>query len=348
MTRPVRLLVFLGVAAMAAGCDRTPTDAADIAAMLVAADPALANSRALNSTLPALFRESIAKVESANGRRAVDLMLQDWRALQDELKTEAPTASRAAVQAKLDAIHQEELRIVERALGKRVITRLIGDGNVGVAEARAHIIAAEAAGVDLSAARSVADQVEAKLGAARIALQNANSRAALDAATAASTTLAGLRYYLVEGRRIAGLESLLPKAMARLEAGGDRATMEKLATLKAQTNAALRTGDRSAAHERLAELRAEHIRLVLRELGTDATSQLVQDVTERAAEVHASLLSLKERGRDVAKLQRMAREAVDLNTRARAALKKGDAATALDLGSHAAGLLNAVQHLTWN
>lgn len=348
MARPVRLLVFLGMAALAAGCDRTPTDAADIAALLVAADPGFANSRALNSTLPALFRESIAKVESANGRRAVDQMLQDWRALQDELKTEAATASREAIQAKVAAIHEEELRIVELALGKRVITRLIGDGNVGVAEARAHIIAAEAAGVDLSAARSVADQVEAKLRTARLALQNSNSRAALEAATSASTTLAGLRYYLVEGRRIAGLETLLPKAIVRLEAAGDRATIEKLAALKEQASAALRTGDRSAANSRLAELRAAHIKIVLRELGPDATSQLVHDVAERAVEVQSSLLSLKERGRDVAKLQRMTREAVDLNTRARAALKKGDAATALDLGSHAAGILNAVQHLTWN
>lgn len=338
MVATVKILVFLGAAALAAACDRTATGVDDIGALLPSS----------TSTLPALFRESIAKVDRTNGPRAVDNLLADWRSLQEELKAEAPSAARGTIQAKLAAIHNEELEIVEKVLGPRVVARLIGDNNVGLAEARAHILAAEASGADMASARSVAVEVEKKMTAARRALAAARTREALDAGTSAAATLAGLRYFLIEGRRIAGLESLLPRVAEKLEVSNDNATLIALETLKKQTTEALRSGDRAASQLRLAELRRQNIKVVLRVLGHDVAVRIVDDVDARAKEVQATVASLKTNGRDVTKLERMTREAIDLNIRARAALKKGDAETALDLGSHAAGILNAVQHLTWN
>lgn len=338
MSTTVRILAFLGAAALAAACDRTPTGVDDVGALI-------SSSR---STLPALFRESIAKADRTDGPRAVDHLLAEWRSLQEELKAAAPNASRGAIQAKLAAIHNEELEIVEKVLGPRVVTRLIGDNNVGLAEARAHIMGAEASGVDMAAARSVADEVEKKMTIARRALAAARTRDALDAGTGAAATLAGLRYFLIEGRRIAGLETLLPIVAEKLKAANDEATLAALQTLRTQTTEALRSDDRAASQLRLAELRRQNIKVVLRVLGNDVAARIVDDVDARAKEVRATVAELKTNGRDVLKLERMTREAVDLNSRARAALRKGDAETALDLGSHAAGLLNAVQHLTWN
>lgn len=338
MAQWARFLVFLAAAALAAGCDRTPTGVDDVGRLLP-------NS---SSTLPALFRESITKVEHAQGPRAVDNLLLQWRTLQEELKTEAPTASRAATQAKLAAIHNEELKIVEKVLGPRVITRLIGDLNVGLAEARAHVMGAQAGGADMSSAWSVMQEIESKLSAARTAVAASKNREALDAATSATATLAGLRYFLVEGRRISGLESLLPRIAEQLKQQNDTETLARLEQLKRETSRALRSSDRTAAQLKLAELRRQNIAVVLQVLGAEAAERIIDDVDVRAREVLATVAALKASGRDIVKLERMTREAIDLNTRARAALKKGDAETALDLGSHAAGILNAVQHLTWN
>ncbi|MGQ0815972.1 MAG: hypothetical protein ACT4O1_16195 [Gemmatimonadota bacterium] len=340
-------------ASLAPACDRAPTGPAldDVAALLSISNPAVSNSRIFDSTLPALFRESVARVEKIQGRPGVDALLGDWRRLQEELKAEAVSASRPAIQAKLAAIHNEELRVVERVLGARAVTRVISEANIGLAEARA-LIAVAASGEDMSAANSVADRVAARLATARQAISVSAAREALDEASQAASLLAGLRYYLIESRRVGGLETLLPQAIAKLSAEPRDASagelLARIESLNDRTRATLRAGDRAASHQLLADARAEQIRIVLRVLGNASAQQLVEKVDERAGEAAAGVAAAKAAGRDVAKLERMLHEAQDMNARAQTALAKGDAETALDLGSHAAGLLNAVQHQTWN
>lgn len=351
LLRPLLLTALIALSGTA--CERAPTspELDDVAALLSPSHPAAAaNARIYGATLPALFRESIANVERIEGRRGVDVLLRDWRSLQEDLKNEAPGTGRAAIQEKLAAIHRAELRVVERALGERVVTRVIGEANVALAEANAQITAAIAAGENMSAAHSVAQQATEKLGRARSALTVSNTREALDAATQAATLVTGLRFYLLESKRVQGLETLYPRAVEQLSAGaaGSDADLQAIDALSARTRQALRAGDRSSAHQLLAETRAQQIRLVLRVYGAQAAADLVERVQHAAESTAVKVEIARRAGRDVARIDRMLREARDMHGRAAAALARGDAATAIDLGSHAAGLINAVQHQTWH
>jgi hypothetical protein len=354
MAASARFITILGLStALAGACDRTPTapEMADVAELLAASNPsARVNSRTSRNTLPALFRESIATVEARQGRPAVEMMLSDWRALQEKLKTEAATAPRAVVQNRLAAIHEQELAIVERVLGSRAVTRVITESTAALNDADTQITAASSSGQDMASARSVATDAAEKLEAARRALAASDSRVALESASQAATLIAGLGYYLVETQRVHGIEALFPQAVARINAtsGARDDAVIALEGLDAQTRAAVAAGDRARAHRLLAQTRAAQIRLVLRVFGTSAVTRVVAQVDERARSVEAQVRAAPDSGRDSLKIQRMLHEAKDMNARARRALDAGDAATALDLGSHAAGLLNAVQHLTWH
>jgi hypothetical protein len=350
--RPVLPFVLLG-ALLATACERAPTgpEMDDLANLLSTARPAAATSRIYSSTLPALFRESVARLEQQQGQTGAAALLADWRQLKHDLEADAVSSSRAAVQAKVEAIHDEELRIVERVLGSRALTKVIGDASVGLAEAEAAVVAAEANGEDVAAARSVLAEANAHMKTARNAVNLTENRHALDEASKAAALLAGLHYFLVESRRIPGLETMVPRAIEKLKAGNDAAAdpaLLDLEQLNGRARAALRSGNRSDAHTLLAELRTRQIALVVRALGAQSAEQLTTRVAARAKEVAVTVATLKSTGRDVLKLERMLRESVDMNVRAQNAFKAGDAATALDLASHAAGLLNAVQHLTWN
>lgn len=351
MAASIRLVVLGLAAALATGCDRTPTapELDDVAGLLVRSHPAAANSRIYNNTLPALFRESIEKVRTQQGREGVDVLLSEWRGLQDKLKAEAPAASRTAVQARLAAIHDAELRIVRRVLGNPAISRVISETRIALDDAALQMTAATLNGEDMESARSVAAEASAKLEAARVALAKSDSREALETATHAATLVAGLRYYLIEARRIHGLETLLPEAIAQLNAKATAAAepVRNLENINARVRAALDAGNRAQSHKLLAEARAAQISLVLRAFGPERVALMLRQVDARAKELGTRVDDVRNAGRDVIKLQRMLHEAQDMNARAQNALRSGDAATALDLGSHAAGLLNAAQHLTW-
>jgi len=349
MIRRLAPILFV-TAVIAAACDRAPTDpSVDVESMLAATNPtAAAGIRPLAGSLPALFREAVAQVEKTEGRAGVQALLGDWRRLQDELQQQAATADRVVIQAKLDAIHEEELRIVMTGLGERVVPRVIKETRIELSAAHMEIAAQSLEGADLTRAVMVAQQVQSKLAKADLALSANRLNESLDAASQAAALLGGLEYYLIEIDRIPGLENLLPRAVAKLasESTPDaQALLRRAEQTAAHVRTALRSGDRSTAQAQLVAARAEQIQLVLRVLGPGTAGKLVEEVNAGTAEARTTLAALEAAGRDVARDQRMLTEAVDLAHRARAALAKGDNATALDLGSHAAGLLNALQHL---
>jgi hypothetical protein len=353
MPRKLKILAITGLLGAAVACDRTPIEPAfaDIESLLAAAAPSIAEF-GNTGTLTALFREAIAAVEKAEGRRGVESLLGNWRALQEDLTAHASTASRSAVEVQLAAIHAEQLRVVRRALGNAVITRVVSETDRGLEEARRHIELAEMAGADVTAARSTALQVQDGLAAANAAVAERALDGALDRATRSAALLGGLRYHLVELRRVPGLESLYPRALEKLkQQKGDvaaAALLAKLETLEAQARVAVRSGDRARAHTSLAQVRAEQIRTVQRVLGNGEAVRLVKQVRARASEARGALDSLRAAGRDVAQHERMLKQVLDLNQHAAASLANGDHGSALDFGSHAAGLLNALQHLTWH
>jgi len=281
---------------------------------------------------------------------AVDALLQEWRGLQDDLTRIAPNAQREVVQAKLDAIHARELQIVLRTFGDQVVTRVLNDASQGLGAAQAQLEAAGQA-ADMTSVLSVVRQVREKMAAARAAVAANDMTRALDEGAEAVTLVSGLNFYLVELQRINGLEVLFPRAVETLaQQPHDARTQGLLAAAdraSAAAGNAMRLGDREAAQTQLRQARAEQIDVVLAVLGTSAASQLVRQTGTRITLLRGMMDSLDARGRDVTRYKRMLGEANDLSTRAALALEKGNAATALDLGSHAAGMLNALQHLTW-
>lgn len=347
-----KLLVTTGLLIGAiVGCDRAPTEPpiAEIEALLAAGAPA-SGSFATSNTLPALFREAVATVEKAEGRRGVETLLADWQSLHEQLKDEAPTAPRSAIEARLAAIRSEELRVVRQVLGDAVVTRVLTDVNINLAEARSQMTRAAASGSDITAATSMVGQIRENLSGARGALLVRDIHEALDHATEAAAQMAGLRYHLVELRRVAGLETLVPRAVETLKREPDaraRSALARLEAVETQARAALRSGDRQQAHASLARVRTEQIRIVQRVYGSGEAERLVKQVAARAVEMRTTLADLDAAGIDIVKHQRMLRQAVDLNKRAAMSLATGDSGSAFDLGSHAAGLLNALQHLTW-
>lgn len=349
MLRRLASLV-LAATVLVAACDRTPTDPLfDVESMLAATDPAAAAGiRPLASTLPALFRESIANVEKQGGRPAVEALLSDWRRLQEELKTQAPTSNRATVQEKLAAIHDEELNVVITALSQRVVARVIDETASELAEARTQIAAQRIDGAALTRIGAVAQEVQLKLAFAERSLSANKHRDALDLASQAAAVLGGLDFYLVEIGRIPGLETFLPQAINKLRQDASPAAQTLLAQVEQNdkvAQAALRSGDRVTAQRELGNVRTQQIQLVLSVLGPTTATKLVDQVAARADETRAIVATLDTNTFDVPRYQRMLNEAADLTKRARIAAAAGDGANALDLGSHAAGLLNALQHL---
>jgi hypothetical protein len=343
------LLLMVAAALFGAACDRVPTDPSFNVEYLLNADPSVtAGIKPLSSTLPALFREAVREANTRQGRLGADALLSDWRSLQQELKAHAPGSDRAEIQSKLAAIHNEELSIVVSALGNRAVVRTLSDTRVNLAETQAQIANEAARGIDAGQASVVITQVKEKLNSAERALNAGDNIAALDYGTQAAALLSGLDFYLIETRRIPGLESLYPKAVEKLSGEPNvsaRGLMNDLSQINADARNALRAGDRWVAQAKLKQARDYQIQLVLRVLGAQAATDLVDTVTKRATQLRDSLTVIKAAGVDTRRFERMLNEAADLGSRARAAADKGDLATSLDLGSHAAGMLNALQHL---
>ena len=86
---------------------------------------------------------------------------------------------------------------------------------------------------------------------------------------------------------------------------------------------------------------------MLKVAGPRAVRRLVEQVAARSDALRTAITALETNGYDVVRYRRMLNEAADLAQRAGTSADTGDNATALDLGSHAAGMLNALQHLTW-
>ncbi len=90
-------------------------------------------------------------------------------------------------------------------------------------------------------------------------------------------------------------------------------------------------------------MRAERIRIVRDVLGREVVERMLQDVRRAQSEAAAAMTRARAAGRDVSRLERMLDTTRDLHGRAVQAFARGDATAALDLGSHAATLVNAIR-----
>ena len=330
--RPVFLLLLL--MAVSAACERAATGPS-----VIEEDRGKA-ARGAPNTLPVLFDEAIRTAQHRNGHEALNTALKAWESRQAEVQAAYAAGDPAALRARLQALRNEEVKLIVDVLGPSVVARALGESNVALADARQRITEAALQGAQTAAAQTAADEINQLLSRAT-ALQSSEPERALAIATEAARLLATIDDTIIELRRLRGVESLFPEVAAQLKPDDLRAH----ARLQGEAQNALRDGERGLAREKLEAVRSEEIRLVLQASGERACVQLLGHVAASIGELRNSLNLLDADDGDALRLERMLATAHDLHQQARHAESAGDHARALDLGSHAAGLLNSMRHL---
>ena len=344
-------LVLLIAAAVFAACDRTPTDPAlsDPAAALLAGTSETSVYATSPTSLHSLFGVAVRRIAQTQGSTGVVRVLGNWQRLTEEARSALKAGDRQSSQARVAAIRAEEIRTVLRVLGATTAPRVTAEVGAGLGKVRIDLIALEAAGIDVSRPKQSSVQVADLLQKANRALENRDVASALDYATQASDLLDGVLHAMIALRRIPALETLFADATQTYERKRGAEALHELLARFDQTNlearVALRAGDRVVATEKLEAARREQIRIVLSVLGPDVVGTLVQKVSLGIDSTRTRISTvadpvIAERAR------KMLAEAKSLNVRARSALTAREAAQALDLASHSAGLVNALQHLT--
>lgn len=329
--RPIFLVLLL--MAVSAACERAATGPSII-------EEDRARARGAPNTLPVLFDEALRTAQQRNGDDALNTALKTWESRQAEVQAAYAARNPAALQARLQALRNEEIKLVVNVLGTSVVGRALSESNAALTAARQRITQAAQQGAQTGAAEKAVDEINQLLSRAT-ALQSSEPERALAIATEAARLLATIDDTIIELRRLRGVESLFPEVAAQLKPADLRAH----ARLQGEAQNALRAGERSLARAKLEAVRSEEIRLVLQASGERACVQLLGQVAASIGELRNSLNLLDADDGDALRLERMLATAHDLHQQARHAESAGDHARALDLGSHAAGLLNSMRHL---
>jgi hypothetical protein len=343
-----RLSVVLLVAVLSAACDSTPSDPldprTDVAALLNGSSAAASIP---GLSLPGLVFSAVHKVYSEQGASAARALVTDLRRMEEQGREALAGAGREPSVDRLGSIRREEMRIVLQVFGDAIVPRIIDAVVLEAVRVEAQVDAADVSGMRLPRARELLAQVDGQLAEATAAMAARDALAALDAATRAGASAEAARHVLAGARRINGLEELFERAAVQLQtergAVESRAALADYNALQRAAEGVVRNGDRSRAHDALRAVRNEQIRLVLDVLGPAAVRQLMVEVAEGAGQVDHGMGVARQAGRDVARLERMSAVSREMLQRAQAALDSNDVGLALDLGSHAAGLVNAAR-----
>jgi hypothetical protein len=345
-----RRLALALLLVVVSGCDRTPTDPTLQRSNRALLDPAVrASVYAPSSTaLPELFRKATTKVLLDHGPDAQRRLLRNWRLLNEQAEAALKGGDRHLAADGIAAVRSEEIRTVLRVLGADVAGRTVRMVGATLDDTRQRLNGADAKGKPTTRARVQVTHIDALLIQAEQALSAGNAELALDLATKASDDLDTIIHFLISLDRVAGVETMFTDVVASItrERGGSaaRALTAKLEQFNAETNNALQRGNRDRTRQFLELARREQIRIVLEAHGPSVVTRLMQQVDAAAA---AARDRLAERSEPMTtdRVGRMLGQATDLNRRARRAADRGDFGEALDLASHAAGLVNAAQHL---
>ena|SRR5688572_13560006 len=329
MQRSYFLVLILALAA----CEQATTDPS------IRAEYAAALAGKPN-TLPALLGEALLVAQRQQGNEAVAALLTDWEKRQAEVRATHTAGDRSAVQLKLQALHAEEIRIVLKVFGPDIVPRVIQESqrNLANTSARLH-----------ESARDGAAHVQAQVSTEEIQemLERANSlgtqdpERALALVTQATEQLAAIDELLTNLRSVRSIETLFPEAAQKLSP----AALARHTQLQRAAALALGKDTRAEASLKLEAVRAEEVRIVLATFGNEIAAQILDEADAAIRDTRLKLNLMKDNGRDVLRLQRMLKSATDFYNHARTAEQVADYATALDHGSHAAGLLNSLQDL---
>jgi hypothetical protein len=317
--RPAVLLIAL----VAAGCERTPLE------------PASGPDGRLDGglTLESFFTSAVAVVERTEGSAAAAALMREWHAVRDE-----------AAAADADAWF---LRQRKRDLEVRTLLRAYGPAAVDRA---VQAVRWEVRTMGGGTGDDDADDVREPLAAAGRLLDEAEAlralapEAALSRVADAAERVLDARRAVAAAGRLPGLETLWSEAVLALGVNGlpERAASvaEHHARLVAQAADEAARGDRAAAHRSLQEARSVQAAVVAETLGAAELGLLIAELRARSDAVGLRLRNADRAGTDVGRLRRMHAALRGLVVRAAAALDEGDAARAIDLAGHAAGLLH--------
>jgi hypothetical protein len=347
--RTAPVLAALAAVLLLAACDTVPGDPLDsredLAALLSADGGSAGVSAPL--TLPGLVQSAVHRVYTEQGASSARALVSQLRRLQEEARLAQARGDRERVAMLMREVHGEQLSIVLRVFGRGIVDRVITGVELDAARLSRDVAASEAAGRPMPRVTALLAEVERLLAEARAHAAEGSPALSLDAATRAAGRVVAVTGAMLDVRRIPGLHDLFELAVAQLRttAGPEavRSALERYEILRRTAEEAVRNGNRVRAHEALAEVRAEQIRIILRVLGAPAAGRLVAAVEAGLAESSAALAEARAAGRNVTRLERMHAVARDMVQRARASFDAGDHAAALEVASHAAGLINSVR-----
>lgn len=344
-----RITTLLMVAVVSAtACDRTPVAPADggldMDGLLFGSEAGRGSSTP--RSLPALVQAAILTVYTEHGANAARSMVTDLRRLQDDSRA-GDAADRETAHTLRRALQDEQLGIVLRVFGDEIVSRIIEATRADAAGLADRVAALDSTQPAAARARDLLAQVAELLADAETAAASGAVRPSLEAATAAAAQVDAIILAIAESLRVPALEELFDEAAARAsDAAGSRGVQSLLRQyqrLQQEAQQAVRTGNRESAHAALAAVRAEQVTVVLNVLGDGVVPRLIERATAARHSVTQELSMAERAGADVARVERMLGSAGDLIERSRAAYAAGDAALALDLSSHAAGLINAAR-----
>jgi hypothetical protein len=343
-----RFAVVLAALLALGACDAAPVDPldprADLASLLSSDDAALAGTA--NLAMPGLLHAAVRKVYTEQGIAAARELVDELRRLNEQAQAAAADGDATAGTDELHRLHEEEIRIVLQVFGDALAGRVLDAVRADAALLESTVTGLESGGRSLPGARASLARIRGLLHQGAASARQGEAASALGAAGRAASELEGIRRALAEASRLPTVAVLYEDALARLRASDAymaQRTLEKHGALERVARDAVQAGDRDRAHAALESVRRNQLQFVLSVLGPAAAERVVADVEQARRTAETDVARAGSIGRDVYRLDRMLEAARDLHSRAARALAQGDATTALDLGCHAANLVNAVR-----
>lgn len=350
MSSDRRLSITMLVLAMLAmpACDRMPVDVQEsgmAAALLLDRDAS--EAAAPPNSLPRLLHEAIHRVYTNEGSESARAVVADLQRLREARGGAVAWLADVDGAASDDsAIRAEEIRLVLSVLGTGVVPRVVDGVRTDADRLRDRVAGSEASGRELSHASTLFAETERLLELAAARLAEGSTASALDAATRAAVQVHEVRTMLLRVSTLPTLESLFDDAVTRLRLLRGpvhaRNVLERFGSLQDAAAEAVRSGDRDRAHAALTAVRREQVAVVLHVLGPDMPQRQLAIVRVALRDAGAAIERSLDAGRDVHRLERMLAVARDIEDRAADAMRAGRFDDALDLASHAASLINAL------
>ncbi len=322
-----RLNLLPLLAFFAAGCSDLPTEVVDAVGLHATELGLRADVEPYSRA--ALFREAIAQVIDAEGPRA---LWQRTGALRRQAAAARAAQARGDSPAQVAAEREHrvaQLAFIAATLGDARIDDVSREVQTALADARARLAIEGAEGRDVTRAAALIEEAAAMLASAA-----PGPVGVLSATVDAADALARSDQLLRALTRLPSLDDLFAAAIAdvRRDAGPQaaRALLAEHQTLVREAQSALANGGRVRAHDRLEDVRARQVQIVVQRIGGTGVTRHVAGVV--AAE-RAMAGSERDRRRVIAR---------DYLAQAADALQRDQLERALDRAVIAAEIVNAL------